>query len=224
MWCDVMWCDVMWCDVMWCDVMWCDVTWCDVMWCDVMWCDVMWCDVMWCDVMWCDVMWCDAMLCDVISCDAMWCDVMWCDVMWFSRQTPPIPSHPSNSPLCSSYSAPGNTRWIGWSDIWRSQTLRLARQKGWSACITAIPTSFYLSIFLSIHLSFFFSSCTCRISSYSILHSEDSILRQMKVGQSKLHLFPSAALRQGMEAYMADLAWVRALHHSAPSTQLPLKW
>ena len=40
---------------------------------------------------------------------------------------------------------------------------------------------------------------------YTILHSEDSILRQLKVGQSKLHLFPNQAVKQGMETYMVDL-------------------
>jgi hypothetical protein len=67
-----------------------------------------------------------------------------------------------------------------------------------SDLLTRILSSFLPS---SLPLSL---SLIC-LFSYSILHSEDSILRQMKVGQSKLHMFPNAALRQGMEAYMADL-------------------
>lgn len=39
---------------------------------------------------------------------------------------------------------------------------------------------------------------------FSILHSEDSILRQVRVAQSKLELM-NPALRQGMNAYLQDL-------------------
>lgn len=63
------------------------------------------------------------------------------------------------------------------------------------------------SLFITLHLYllFYLKFLAFFVFSYSILHSEDSILRQMKVGQSKLHLFQNAALRQGMEVYMADL-------------------
>lgn len=44
--------------------------------------------------------------------------------------------------------------------------------------------------------------------SYSILHSEDSILRQIRVGQSKLKLFPNESLRAGMEEYLYELTYV----------------
>lgn len=39
----------------------------------------------------------------------------------------------------------------------------------------------------------------------TILHSEDSIMRQLRVGTSKLELMPEAA-REGMTEYLADLA------------------
>jgi hypothetical protein len=39
---------------------------------------------------------------------------------------------------------------------------------------------------------------------FSILHSEDSILRQVRVAQSKLELM-NPALRQGMNAYLQDI-------------------
>jgi hypothetical protein len=40
---------------------------------------------------------------------------------------------------------------------------------------------------------------------FTILHSEDTILRQIRVGQSKLELFTNSALRQGMQVYLNDL-------------------
>ncbi len=40
---------------------------------------------------------------------------------------------------------------------------------------------------------------------FSILHSEDSAVRQIKVAKSKLILMHDKALRVGMEAYLDDL-------------------
>lgn len=40
---------------------------------------------------------------------------------------------------------------------------------------------------------------------FTILHSEDSAVRQIRVGQSKLSLMENADLRSGMEKYMVDL-------------------
>lgn len=40
---------------------------------------------------------------------------------------------------------------------------------------------------------------------FTILHSEDSIRRQIRVAQSKLALMPSIALRAGMEQYLSEL-------------------
>lgn len=44
--------------------------------------------------------------------------------------------------------------------------------------------------------------------SFTILHSEESILRQLRVAQSKLDLMPHLSLRQGMEIYLRDLGFV----------------
>lgn len=41
--------------------------------------------------------------------------------------------------------------------------------------------------------------------SFTILHSEESILRQLRVAQSKLDLMPDPSLRQGMEIYLRHL-------------------
>ena len=43
--------------------------------------------------------------------------------------------------------------------------------------------------------------------SFAILHSEESIMRQLRVAQSKLDLMPNLALRQGMEAYLHELRY-----------------
>lgn len=40
---------------------------------------------------------------------------------------------------------------------------------------------------------------------FTILHSEASIVRQVRVGQSKLSLVPYGPLKQGLEKYMNDL-------------------
>jgi hypothetical protein len=40
---------------------------------------------------------------------------------------------------------------------------------------------------------------------FSILHSEESILRQIKVAQSKLDLMQNSSLRSGMQTYLTDL-------------------
>lgn len=44
--------------------------------------------------------------------------------------------------------------------------------------------------------------------SFAILHSEESILRQLRVARSKLDLMPNPALRQGMDAYLRELGCV----------------
>ena len=41
--------------------------------------------------------------------------------------------------------------------------------------------------------------------SYTILHNETSILRQVRVAESKLALMPNSDLRNGMENYLSDL-------------------
>jgi hypothetical protein len=41
--------------------------------------------------------------------------------------------------------------------------------------------------------------------SFTILHSEESILRQLRVAQSKLDLMPHMSLHQGMDIYLRDL-------------------
>lgn len=40
---------------------------------------------------------------------------------------------------------------------------------------------------------------------FTILHSEDSAVRQIKVGQSKLGLIKNLDMRTGMESYLSDL-------------------
>jgi hypothetical protein len=47
---------------------------------------------------------------------------------------------------------------------------------------------------------------TCT-KTFTILHSEDSINRQIRVAQSKLDLFPNDLLRDGMKAYIDDLRY-----------------
>jgi hypothetical protein len=47
---------------------------------------------------------------------------------------------------------------------------------------------------------------TCT-KTFTILHSEDSINRQIRVAQSKLDLFPNDLLRDGMKAYIEDLRY-----------------
>ena len=46
---------------------------------------------------------------------------------------------------------------------------------------------------------------------FSILHSEESILRQIKVGQSKLDLIPNSSLRSGLQTYLTDLRSISLL-------------
>jgi hypothetical protein len=40
---------------------------------------------------------------------------------------------------------------------------------------------------------------------FTILHSEESAVRQIRVGSSKLSLMDNTDLRRGMEKYLADL-------------------
>jgi hypothetical protein len=44
-----------------------------------------------------------------------------------------------------------------------------------------------------------------KTKAFTILHSEESILRQIRVAQSKLVLFSNEQLRHGMEQYLTDL-------------------
>eukprot|EP01036_Dinobryon_divergens_P039942 gene39943-52729_t len=44
-----------------------------------------------------------------------------------------------------------------------------------------------------------------RSKNFTILHSEDSMMRQLRVAQSKLALMPNIALKQGMQAYLQEL-------------------
>jgi len=44
-----------------------------------------------------------------------------------------------------------------------------------------------------------------KTKSFTILHSEESAMRQIRVAQTKLDLMPSAALKQGMERYLLEL-------------------
>jgi hypothetical protein len=60
---------------------------------------------------------------------------------------------------------------------------------------------------------------------FTILHSEDSIKRQIRVGQSKLPLIEHAGLRAGMESYLQDLAnRVSDAVKSTPSGRLPVSF
>ena len=46
------------------------------------------------------------------------------------------------------------------------------------------------------------------VKNFTILHSEESAVRQIKVGQSKLSLMRNPDSRAGMERYLADLEYV----------------
>lgn len=46
---------------------------------------------------------------------------------------------------------------------------------------------------------------TVQSKNFTILHSEESAVRQIKVSQSKLPLISNPSLRAGMEAYLTDL-------------------
>jgi len=60
---------------------------------------------------------------------------------------------------------------------------------------------------------------------YSILHSEESINRQLKVGQTKLPLFKNPALKAGMEDYMAELGErVKSSVRSTDTGRIPLSF
>lgn len=45
-------------------------------------------------------------------------------------------------------------------------------------------------------------------SNFTIMHTEDSALRQIRVAKSKLDLMRDEHLRRGMEAYLLDLEYV----------------
>eukprot|EP01035_Chromulina_nebulosa_P019682 gene19682-25601_t len=61
--------------------------------------------------------------------------------------------------------------------------------------------------------------------SFTILHSEESILRQLRVAQSKLDLMPHMSLRQGMELYLRDLGErVKSAIASAENGRIPLSF
>jgi hypothetical protein len=59
--------------------------------------------------------------------------------------------------------------------------------------------------------------------SYAILHNEDTILRQVRVAQSKLQYFADANLRHGMEVYLYDLSnRVKAAVKATDTGRIPL--
>ena len=61
--------------------------------------------------------------------------------------------------------------------------------------------------------------------SFTILHSEESILRQLRVGQSKLPLFPNDELRRGMEAYGLELTErVKTAVRGTATGRIPLSY
>lgn len=60
---------------------------------------------------------------------------------------------------------------------------------------------------------------------FTILHSEESILRQLKVGQSKLPLFPNPKLREGLETYIGELGErVKSAARSTATGRIPLSF
>lgn len=59
--------------------------------------------------------------------------------------------------------------------------------------------------------------------SYAILHNEDTILRQVRVAQSKLQYLTDAGLRHGMEVYLYDLSnRVKAATAATDAGRIPL--
>ena len=61
--------------------------------------------------------------------------------------------------------------------------------------------------------------------SFTILHSEESILRQLRVGQSKLPLFSNPKLREGMEVYINELGErVKTAARSTATGRIPLSF
>jgi hypothetical protein len=54
------------------------------------------------------------------------------------------------------------------------------------------------------HLAIAQFSIQCT-KNFTILHSEESAVRQIRVGSSKLSLMDNTDLRRGMEKYLADL-------------------
>jgi hypothetical protein len=58
---------------------------------------------------------------------------------------------------------------------------------------------------------------------YTILHNEDTILRQIRVAQSKLQYISDSNLRGGMEVYLYDLTnRVKATVRAAEGGRIPL--
>lgn len=60
---------------------------------------------------------------------------------------------------------------------------------------------------------------------FTILHGEESILRQLRVGQSKLPLIANLAARQGMDRYLNDIAErVKVATKSTETGKIPLSF
>ncbi len=61
--------------------------------------------------------------------------------------------------------------------------------------------------------------------SYTILHNEDTILRQVRVAQSKLQYISDSNLRNGMEVYLYDLSdRVKTAVRSTDTSRIPLSF
>jgi len=60
---------------------------------------------------------------------------------------------------------------------------------------------------------------------FTIMHSEESVLRQLRVARSKLTLITSPSLRQGMEVYLDELGEkVQTAHRSTSNGRIPLSF
>mmetsp|Transcript_5270 Transcript_5270/g.5411 ORF Transcript_5270/g.5411 Transcript_5270/m.5411 type:complete len:272 (-) Transcript_5270:28-843(-) len=64
-----------------------------------------------------------------------------------------------------------------------------------------------------------------RSKSFTILHSEESMMRQLRVAQSKLQLMPNIALKQGMQVYLQDLGErIHTAVRSVEGCRIPLSF
>lgn len=64
-----------------------------------------------------------------------------------------------------------------------------------------------------------------KIKNFTILHSVESSIRQIKVAQSKLPLIKNTALRSGLEVYLDDLTnRVKTAINAAPAKNIPLSF
>lgn len=66
---------------------------------------------------------------------------------------------------------------------------------------------------------------TLKTKKFTILHSEESILRQIRVGYSKLALMPKTSIRHGMEQYLLELTEsVKQAVNSTKDKKIPLSF